>query len=317
MTVTGEDGAFHGCFDVPPAPPAVHGCDLTCGRACSSCFSSLCDLLCVLSLCSPPPSLRSLLWMHAAVGFPRSAQASASSMSNDPAAASRQEEEEEDEDSDEEYAAPPPRKMMTMEAPPAEGSEESAAAAAAGKSMGATKPYLGALVAPSAGLVNDPSPPNAGLALEWAYGYRAFDSKSNLCTNTRGEVIYPVSKPTTARLEHGIEERAGFEAQEEQRECMPAEEAIATHFVFFHPHFACDVVLPGRRSRGRVQSRLAQATSFPRTHGRCALLGEQPRRQGLDGVRPERHDRRRPQHGAARVRLELAGFHTVLHAEAA
>lgn len=125
---------------------------------------------------------------------------SASAMSNDPAADSNADpEEQEEEDSDDEYMAPPPKKMMPGLAPPPEGSEE---AAAAGKSMGAVKPYLGALVAPSGGLVNDPSPPDAGLAIEWAYGYRAFDSKSNLCTNTRGEVIYPVSETKQATEDH-------------------------------------------------------------------------------------------------------------------
>lgn len=99
-------------------------------------------------------------------------------------------EEEEQEDSDDEYAAPPPKKMMPGMAPPPEGSEE---AAAAGKSMGATKPYQAALVPPTKGLKNVSDPPTTGLQLEWAYGYRSFDSKSNLVTNTRGEVIYPVA----------------------------------------------------------------------------------------------------------------------------
>jgi len=61
--------------------------------------------------------------------------------------------------------------------------------------MGAVKPFAGAIIAPSS--FDDSSaprdPPRQGLHLEWAYGFRAFDSKSNLVSNSRGELVYPVA----------------------------------------------------------------------------------------------------------------------------
>jgi hypothetical protein len=86
---------------------------------------------------------------------------------------------------DEDYGPPPPKKMMPGGSP-----EE----AEAGLGMGACKPFLGAIVAPSGGESRvDPSAPSRGLALEWVYGYRAFDSKSNVVCNTRSELVYPVA----------------------------------------------------------------------------------------------------------------------------
>lgn len=78
--------------------------------------------------------------------------------------------------------APPPRKMMG----PAAGDDE-----AAGKGMGAVKPYMGAMVAPSNAPENNPSAPDTGLTIEWVFGFRAFDSKSNVVANTASEIIYP------------------------------------------------------------------------------------------------------------------------------
>lgn len=86
---------------------------------------------------------------------------------------------------DEDYGPPPPKKMMPGGSP-----EE----AEAGLGMGACKPFLGAIVAPSGGEQRvDPSAPSRGLALEWVYGYRSFDSKSNVVCNTRSELVYPVA----------------------------------------------------------------------------------------------------------------------------
>lgn len=86
---------------------------------------------------------------------------------------------------DEDFGPPPPKKMMPGGSP-----EE----AEAGLGMGACKPFMGAIVAPSGGESRvDPSAPSRGLALQWVYGYRAFDSKSNVVCNTRGELVYPVA----------------------------------------------------------------------------------------------------------------------------
>ena len=57
----------------------------------------------------------------------------------------------------------------------------------------AVKPWLGAIVAPSRPPVNNPSPPDTKLRLEWIHGYRAFDSRSNLVYNTQGNIVYPTA----------------------------------------------------------------------------------------------------------------------------
>ena len=62
-----------------------------------------------------------------------------------------------------------------------------------GKGMGASRAYAGSMVAPSDAPANNASPPDVGLELEWVYGFRAFDSKSNLVSNARGEIVYPAA----------------------------------------------------------------------------------------------------------------------------
>lgn len=57
----------------------------------------------------------------------------------------------------------------------------------------AVRPYIGAIVTPSNAQAVDRSRPTHALALDWVFGYRAFDSKSNIAVNTRGHIIYPVA----------------------------------------------------------------------------------------------------------------------------
>jgi len=57
----------------------------------------------------------------------------------------------------------------------------------------AVKPYIGALVAPSDVPRNNPTKPDIDLDMEWVYGYRSYDSRSNLCYNSKKEIIYPTA----------------------------------------------------------------------------------------------------------------------------
>ena len=92
-----------------------------------------------------------------------------------------------DEEDDEGFA-PPPKKMLSS-APDDNAVEEG------GKGFMAVKPWIGAIVPPTnpADQKVDTSRPDQGLELEWAYGYRSFDSKSNCVMNTRGHIIYPLA----------------------------------------------------------------------------------------------------------------------------
>lgn len=69
------------------------------------------------------------------------------------------------------------------------GTEE----AGEGQQFMAVKPWIGQIVAPSKPPQNNPNPPDRHLRLEWAYGYRAFDSRSNLFYNSVGDIVYPVA----------------------------------------------------------------------------------------------------------------------------
>jgi hypothetical protein len=57
----------------------------------------------------------------------------------------------------------------------------------------ATKPWKGAIVAPTNAPRNDPSAPAEGLAIEWIHGYRGFDARSNLVYNATGQMVYPIA----------------------------------------------------------------------------------------------------------------------------
>lgn len=54
----------------------------------------------------------------------------------------------------------------------------------------AVKPWIGAIKAPTAPPPEDPSAPKLKLELEWAYGYRAQDTRNNLRYNDAGEIVY-------------------------------------------------------------------------------------------------------------------------------
>jgi len=59
----------------------------------------------------------------------------------------------------------------------------------------ATRPWIGAVEhsTPDDPLPNDPTPPDQSLELEWVYGYRCHDARSNLVLNSEGNLIYPVA----------------------------------------------------------------------------------------------------------------------------
>lgn len=57
----------------------------------------------------------------------------------------------------------------------------------------AVKPWKGAIKAPTNAPKGDMSAPNQTLELEWAYGYRCHDSRSNLVYNSAGNMVYPVA----------------------------------------------------------------------------------------------------------------------------
>jgi len=86
---------------------------------------------------------------------------------------------DDEEDSDAEFT-PAPKKLLGVD----EGE---------GKGMGAVKPFIGAIVEPSSAPRANPSAPDRSLTLDWAYGYRSFDSYSNITTNKRGHIIYPLA----------------------------------------------------------------------------------------------------------------------------
>ena len=44
----------------------------------------------------------------------------------------------------------------------------------------AIKPWIGAIVAPTAAPSGNNSAPDADLSLEWVYGYRCFDARNNV-----------------------------------------------------------------------------------------------------------------------------------------
>jgi len=55
----------------------------------------------------------------------------------------------------------------------------------------AVRPYIGALVAPTNVPANNPEAPQQQLVLDWVYGYRGFDSRANICWNSKRELVYP------------------------------------------------------------------------------------------------------------------------------
>lgn len=57
----------------------------------------------------------------------------------------------------------------------------------------ATKPWKGAIKEPSNKPRINPSAPDERLQLEWIYGYRGYDSRSNVMYNAAGRVVYPVA----------------------------------------------------------------------------------------------------------------------------
>lgn len=62
-----------------------------------------------------------------------------------------------------------------------------------GQQFMAVKPWLGAIKEPSKPPKNNPSAPSQQLEIEWAHGYRGFDSRNNVYINGRGHIVYPVA----------------------------------------------------------------------------------------------------------------------------
>jgi microtubule-associated protein-like 6 len=62
--------------------------------------------------------------------------------------------------------------------------------AGGGDEFMAVKPWLGAIKAPTAPADANPSAPRVKLNLEWVYGYRGRESRSNLRYNDAGEIVY-------------------------------------------------------------------------------------------------------------------------------
>jgi len=64
-----------------------------------------------------------------------------------------------------------------------------------GENFMATRPWIGAVdnSAPDNPPENDPTPPEQSLEVDWVYGYRCHDSRSNLVLNSEGKLIYPVA----------------------------------------------------------------------------------------------------------------------------
>lgn len=60
----------------------------------------------------------------------------------------------------------------------------------------AIKPWKGAIVAPSKPPKINSSAPEEKLDLEWVYGYRGFDSRSNVGVNNDGHIVYPMAGTT-------------------------------------------------------------------------------------------------------------------------
>jgi len=63
----------------------------------------------------------------------------------------------------------------------------------AGVEFMAVKPWLGAIVEPSNAPANDSRLPDYDLKLEWAYGYRCWDSRNNVAVNSEGSILYPTA----------------------------------------------------------------------------------------------------------------------------
>jgi len=66
---------------------------------------------------------------------------------------------------------------------------------ASSEKFGAVKPWLGTIAhtTPSKPPANVASAPDKNLQLEWVYGYRGYDSFSNVVYNTKGQLVYPVA----------------------------------------------------------------------------------------------------------------------------
>lgn len=58
---------------------------------------------------------------------------------------------------------------------------------------GCIDPWLGNVIEPSNAPKNNPAAPEEDLEIEWAYGYRGFDSRLNLVYNSKGEMVYPTA----------------------------------------------------------------------------------------------------------------------------
>jgi microtubule-associated protein-like 1/2 len=102
----------------------------------------------------------------------------------------------EDDEREREYIRPQQKKIeMKRSSAPDAADDDLFGVEEAGQAQEfmAVKPWLGAIVAPSKPPSNNANPPDRKLRLEWAHGYRAFDSRSNLFYNAQGDVVYPVA----------------------------------------------------------------------------------------------------------------------------